>query len=177
MRAFCESCAGNYDLVRHLESFGLRCVSSGDITRGQDALRVERFDAPVITNPPFSRNLLLPLLEHFVATAPSTWLLLPADFAHVAYARPYLSRCTAIVTARWARWFGGSGTRMFPGSGSLAITGPALSSTTAIQSPRALPSARNAASPSSRPGPTQRPVRTVAGSACNGGVPLTVTHP
>ena len=48
VRAFCEPCAGNDDLVRHLELFGLRCVSSGDMARGQDALSVfERFDAPV----------------------------------------------------------------------------------------------------------------------------------
>src|SRR5262249_53918104 len=73
-------------------------------------LRIEQFDAPDITNPPFTRNVLLPLLEHFISTAPSTWLLLRADFAHVLYARPYLKCCTTIVTAGPGRWVGGSGT-------------------------------------------------------------------
>ena len=38
IRTFAEPCAGNGDLVRHLESFGLRCVYQGDIRTGQDAL-------------------------------------------------------------------------------------------------------------------------------------------
>ena len=38
IRSFAEPCAGDGNLVRHLESFGLRCVYSGDIRDGQDAL-------------------------------------------------------------------------------------------------------------------------------------------
>src|SRR6476646_8645680 len=36
VKSFAEPCAGNGDLVRHLESFGLACVYSGDIRSGQD---------------------------------------------------------------------------------------------------------------------------------------------
>jgi hypothetical protein len=36
-RTFAEPCAGDWDLVRHLESFGLRCVWQGDIRTGKDA--------------------------------------------------------------------------------------------------------------------------------------------
>jgi hypothetical protein len=110
LRSFCEPCAGNGDLVRHLESFGLRCVYQGDIATGQDALAIERFCSPVITNPPYTRGLLLPLIDHFLTAAPFSWLLLPADFAHVAYARPWHRHSTDIVSAGRAKWFGGSGT-------------------------------------------------------------------
>jgi hypothetical protein len=110
VRDFAEPCVGQGDLVRHLESFGLRCVYRGDIETGQDALDIPRFAAPVITNTPFDRPVLLPLLEHFIRTAPSVWLILPADFAHVAYARPWLEHCSAIVAAGRAAWFGGGGT-------------------------------------------------------------------
>ena len=38
VRSFAEPCCGDGALVRHLESFGLRCVYAGDIAAGQDAL-------------------------------------------------------------------------------------------------------------------------------------------
>ena len=57
IKTFAEPCAGDGALVRHLESFGLRCVYSGDIRNGQDALALDHFGAPDanITNPPYSR--------------------------------------------------------------------------------------------------------------------------
>ena len=53
MHIFAEPCAGDGALVRHLKLCGLRCVYAGDLADGQDALAVPRFDAPVITNPPW----------------------------------------------------------------------------------------------------------------------------
>ena len=43
IRSFAEPCAGDGALVRHLESFGLRCVYAGDIRSGQDALALGHF--------------------------------------------------------------------------------------------------------------------------------------
>jgi hypothetical protein len=37
-KTFSEPCCGGGDLVRHLESFDLRCAFAGDIATGQDAL-------------------------------------------------------------------------------------------------------------------------------------------
>ncbi|EJL53926.1 hypothetical protein PMI09_02791 [Rhizobium sp. CF122] len=110
VRDFAEPCAGNGKLIGHLQQAGFTCASAGDIATGQDALAVTCFAMPVVTNPPFSRDRLLPLIEHFIAAAPSVWLLLPADFAHVAYARPYLRHCSDIVAAGREAWFGGGGT-------------------------------------------------------------------
>ncbi len=77
IRTFAEPCAGAGDLVRHLESYGLRCVYQGDVKAGQDALTIDQYgDADaIITNPPWTRKLLHPLIEHFQRIAP-VWLLL-----------------------------------------------------------------------------------------------------
>ena len=45
IRSFAEPCAGDGALVRHLESFGLRCVYAGDISSGQDALARDHYGA------------------------------------------------------------------------------------------------------------------------------------
>ena len=85
IRTFAEPCAGEGDLIRHLESFGLTCVYAGDITTGQDALARASYgeiDA-IVTNPPFSRKsipLLRRLIVHFQNIAP-TWLLLRLGMA------------------------------------------------------------------------------------------------
>ena len=45
IRTFAEPCVGDGDLLRHLESFGLRCVYAGDIRSGQDALELDHYGA------------------------------------------------------------------------------------------------------------------------------------
>jgi hypothetical protein len=112
---FCDPCAGQGDLVRHLEFFGLRCTYAGDIETGQDALEIEHFDTPPITNPPFSREstpLLLAIIRHFIARAPCTWLLLPADRINNQNILPFLPHCSDMVVAGRDRWLqnGGTGT-------------------------------------------------------------------
>jgi hypothetical protein len=82
IRTFAEPCCGDGALVSHLESFGLRCVYQGDISTGQDALALDHYgniDA-VITNPPWTRKLLHPMINHFQKIAP-TWLLIDQDWA------------------------------------------------------------------------------------------------
>jgi hypothetical protein len=80
IRSFAEPCAGDGDLVRHLEAFGLRCVYAGDICTGQDALAINSYGAAdaIITNPPFSRHsteTLKRMIVHFQHIA-------PAQFSH-----------------------------------------------------------------------------------------------
>ena len=43
IRTFAEPCCDTGDLVRHLESYGLRCTYQGDIATGQDALALESY--------------------------------------------------------------------------------------------------------------------------------------
>src|SRR5215203_1635148 len=93
---FVEPCCGAGDLVRHLEAHGLKCVYAGDISDGRDALTCERFSAPVITNPPWSRKVLHPLIAHFMRAAPFAWLLFDADWAHTKQSTALIQHCSLI---------------------------------------------------------------------------------
>jgi len=108
IKRFCEPCAGDGDLVAHLESFGFTCVHQGDIRRGQNALHLDplqlaQADA-IITNPPWTRQLLHPLIEHLRILAP-TWLLFDADWASNEHAAPHLKYCSHILPIGRVKWF------------------------------------------------------------------------
>ena len=86
VRTFAEPCCGDGALVRHLESFGLRCAYAGDIATGQDALALDSFGrVPVITNPPYDtkhqRKQMHALIMHFMRIAPAVWLLIDFDWS------------------------------------------------------------------------------------------------
>ena len=109
IRSFAEPCAGDGALVRHLESFGLRCVYAGDIRSGQDALALDHYGAAdaIITNPPYTRELMHRLIAHFQHIAP-TWLLLELDWASTRQASPFMPCCSDIVTIGRVKWIEGS---------------------------------------------------------------------
>src|SRR3954454_12214031 len=109
IRSFAEPCAGDGDLVRHLESFGLHCAYAGDIRTGHDALALDRYDGAdaIITNPPYTRELMHRLIAHFQRILP-TWLLLDADWALTKQAAPHLSCCSDIVAIGRVKWIEGS---------------------------------------------------------------------
>jgi hypothetical protein len=105
IHTFAEPCAGDGDLVRHLESFGLRCVYAGDIRTGQDALAIDSYGPAdvIISNPPYTRDLMHRMIEHFQRIAP-TWLLLPHDWSANKGSAPYLRSCSDIVAVGRLKW-------------------------------------------------------------------------
>jgi hypothetical protein len=106
VKTFAEPCCGRGDLVRWLESIRLTCVLQSDIVTGTDALALRDFrgaDA-IITNPPWSRALLHPLILHFQKYAP-TWLLFDSDWAYNRHAMPYIEQCCDIVAVGRLTWF------------------------------------------------------------------------
>jgi hypothetical protein len=109
IRAFAEPCAGDGALVGHLESFGLRCIDAGDIRTGQDALARDHYGAAdaIITNPPYTRELMHRLIEHFQRIAPA-WLLIDYDWSATKQAAEYLAHCSDIVILPRLKWFEGS---------------------------------------------------------------------
>jgi hypothetical protein len=109
VKTFAEPCCGDGVLVRHLESFGLRCVYAGDTQTGQDALTIDDYGAidAIITNPPWSRDVMHALITHFQRIAP-TWLLLDADWKQTRQAAPYLPHCSDIVAIGRVKWIEGS---------------------------------------------------------------------
>jgi hypothetical protein len=106
VRAFAEPCCGDGALIRHLESFGLRCTYAGDISTGQDALALDHYGAAdaLVTNPPFTRKLMHRLIEHFQCIAP-TWLLMELDWEATQQAVPFLPHCSDIVVIGRVKWF------------------------------------------------------------------------
>jgi hypothetical protein len=105
IRTFAEPCCGDGTLVRHLESFGLRCIYAGDICTGQDALARGDYGGAdvIITNPPYTRPVMHRLIEHFQRLVP-TWLLLEMDWAATKQAAPFLRACSDIVAIGRVKW-------------------------------------------------------------------------
>jgi hypothetical protein len=110
IRTFAEPCCGDDGaLVKHLESHGLRCVYRGDIATGQDALALDNYgeiDA-IISNTPWTRSLLHPLITHFQKIAP-TWLLIDQDWGVTKQATPILKHCTDILPIGRLIWIPGT---------------------------------------------------------------------
>jgi hypothetical protein len=109
IRTFAEPCAGDGHLVRYLEAAGLRCVYRGDIRDGQDALAVDAYGEAqmIVTNPPYTRELIHRLIAHFQRIAP-TWLLLESDWALTRQAAPFMASCSDILAIGRLKWIEGS---------------------------------------------------------------------
>lgn len=111
---FCEPRAGNGALVDHLTKHGHICARARDIApRRSD---IEQKDAlttltgnidEFITNPPWTRSILHPLIV-FLSDQHPTWLLFDADWAFTKQSRPYMPRCKAIVPVGRLKWIPGS---------------------------------------------------------------------
>lgn len=107
IRTFAEPCAGEGYLVGQLQAAGLVCTYEGDISTGLDALvhpfgDDATFDA-IISNVPWRRDILHPMIVRFQAMAPS-WLLFDAEWAHTKQAAPYLDQCSHIVSVGRLKW-------------------------------------------------------------------------
>jgi hypothetical protein len=109
---FWEPCAGSGDLVSHISSLHPKAwlIGAYDIEPRADI--VERLDAfsfdakgagYIITNPPWTRSILHPMIEHFSDMAP-TWLLFDADWMHTRQSVPYLPRLRKIVSVGRVKW-------------------------------------------------------------------------
>ena len=120
---FIEPCAGDGVLTSHLEANGLKCIFQSDIVPNlhvrkknalswcpQDIYGSPRFGKPersadaFITNPPWSREILHPMIEVLAGLLP-TWLLFDSDWAYNIQAIPYLEYCQRIVAVGRVCWF------------------------------------------------------------------------
>tara|TARA_R110000751_G_scaffold136962_1_gene240042 strand:- start:861 stop:1394 length:534 start_codon:yes stop_codon:yes gene_type:complete len=101
---FHEPCSGDGDLVMHLEDNGHVCAELGDISTGQDALEIyDSQGGMFITNPPWDRKILHPLILRLSDIAP-TWLLFDADWMHTKQSAPFMERCQKIVSVGRVKW-------------------------------------------------------------------------
>jgi len=101
-----EPCCGEDDLIWHLGSAGHICIKKGDIITGQDALDITDTQADYfITNPPWSFNILSPLIAQLSQLAP-TWLLLNADVIHNKRMAKHMRYCIKVVSVGRVSWMG-----------------------------------------------------------------------
>jgi hypothetical protein len=112
---FVEPCAGAGNLVIHLENAGMSCQRAYDIeprapgVERIDALELDRDQCGgtsadcIITNPPWTRSVLHPMIDAFSWVQPA-WLLFDADWMHTKQAIPYLPRLRKIVSVGRVKW-------------------------------------------------------------------------
>jgi hypothetical protein len=113
--SFCEPCAGDGRLIRHLQKAGHVCTDAFDIQpqrhpiRTGDArtARVASSARLIITNPPWERDTLHRIIRNLAAQRP-TWLLLEADWAFTQQAVPFGPHCRKIVSVGRVRWLEGT---------------------------------------------------------------------
>lgn len=111
---FVEPCGGDFRLASWLEEAGHLCLASYDIepknprVHTRNALTLTENNIPAetemfITNPPWTRELLHPIIERLRHIKP-TWLLFDADWAFTDQAVPYLAFCSDIIPVGRLRW-------------------------------------------------------------------------
>lgn len=113
---YCEPCAGDGALIRALGEAGLSCMAAYDIQPQSNSISIQTMDAlnlqedhlglsdVIITNPPWDRSILHPMIEVFSDLRP-TWLLFDADWVHTKQSVKYLPRLRKIVSVGRVKWF------------------------------------------------------------------------
>ena len=109
---FAEPCAGDGRLIRHIEELtNLRGYWMTDIEPQADfvgngnALTDKILGCDVcITNPPWDRKILHPIIENLSNQLP-TWLLFDSDWMHTKQATKYMPLVRTIVSVGRVKWF------------------------------------------------------------------------
>jgi hypothetical protein len=107
---YIEPCAGDGALVWALQDAGHCCIGMFDVespitnVRTADA-REHTYDWTecFITNPPWSRDVLHPIILNLSKQAP-TWLLFDADWMHTRQSAPFMPFLRKIVSVGRVKW-------------------------------------------------------------------------
>ena len=112
---YTEPCAGDGRLIDHLSEFGGICLQACDIEPRKEGVVEKDFSEVtptgdyVITNPPWDRKILHPMIEHFVIKYHTpTWLLFDADWVHTKQSAQYIPYLRKIVSIGRVKWIEGS---------------------------------------------------------------------
>ena len=108
---YVEPCCGDGALMRHLSVYS--CMFACDIEPRipyAATLDFKRLDSEhtrgadyIITNPPWNRKILHPMIEHFCHLKP-TWLLFDADWSHTRQSAKYMPWLVKIVSVGRVKW-------------------------------------------------------------------------
>lgn len=124
---YAEPCAGTADLIHLLDRPGFDCVfgleldphdeglrNRWPIARGNALALGERDLAGVdlfITNPPWDRPLLHPIIRHLASLRP-TWLLFDASWCFTKQSAPFARILTDVAAVGRLKWFAPKGPPM-----------------------------------------------------------------
>lgn len=105
---YAEPCYGQGHLANMIEGELVYAADEEENAFNLTAFDLERADY-IITNPPWSRQILHPMIDHFRMLKP-TWLLFDADWAHTKQSAPYMKYCGKIVSVGRLVWIEGTKT-------------------------------------------------------------------
>lgn len=108
---YCEPCVGDGALVEHLARHGHHSVCAFDIEPKfanayvGDARTLWSDGDPdfYITNPPWDRKVLHPIIDNLSRHLP-TWLLFDADWMHTRQSAPFMPYLRKIVSVGRVKW-------------------------------------------------------------------------
>jgi len=104
--SYYEPCVGNGDLVKLLNGHH-HCIGSSDIEMDARTSQYETDALCFITNPPWTREILHPIIENLRKQLP-TWLLFDADWMFTAQSNPYMKFCRLVLPVGRLKWIPGS---------------------------------------------------------------------
>lgn len=110
-----EPCAGDAALIDHIDHLTPKeflCTEAYDIHPMHDSIMEQDFfDLEVgdhidyvITNPPWDRKFLHPMLEKCRTFPCPTWLLFDADWPHTKQSSTFMEYCDKIVAVGRVKW-------------------------------------------------------------------------
>jgi len=110
---FAEPCAGDGRLIRHIEELTKQRLLGywmtdiepmADFVGDGDAITDKIVGCDVcITNPPWNRKILHPIIENLSNQLP-TWLLFDADWMHTKQSIPFLTNLKKVVSIGRVKW-------------------------------------------------------------------------
>lgn len=103
--SYYEPCVGKGDLVQLLSLF--RCVGSSDIELDARTTQYDTQAEYFITNPPWTRKILHPIIDNLRVQRP-TWLLFDAAWMFTAQSSPYMMYCKTVIAVGRLRWIPGT---------------------------------------------------------------------
>lgn len=110
---YIEPCAGDGQLVNILAKYEKTCLYAFDIEPKsesvieEDIFNLDSFDIDIITNPPWDRKILHPILDKVINNKYdiNCWLLFDADWMHIKGSSEYIKYCHKIVSVGRVMWF------------------------------------------------------------------------
>ena len=111
---YAEPCAGDGKLARNLDiltnSNAIPSILSDIEPQDPSFVTIDALDLIVpkstdiiLTNPPWDRKILHPMIEHFTNQRP-TWLLFDADWMHTKQSAEYMKYCHKVVSVGRIKW-------------------------------------------------------------------------